>query len=473
MSASSTGTYTNPPDLDPHTWTLMRFTEYENPKGDLEWLIRKDGCMHCEDPGCLKACPAPGAIVQYANGIVDFISENCIGCGYCVKGCPFNIPRISAVDRKSYKCTLCSDRVAVGLEPACVKACPTGAIMFGSKTDMTAWAGERVEELKSRGFETPGSTIRRASAARMSCTCCITPTSRRSMRACRTIRTSACSSTPGRAFLKPLAVAGIVFTAVAGFLHWVVTGSNEVEDKDDEAAAEFIAKRVGGDRNEIPRRNDHPEHARRQGQPLDHRDLLRAVGGVRLVDVPSDAVLALGSCSAAASGRARSIPGSASCLSLSYAGLIVQFWRDNFWNRDDIAWLNSIFQVIENDEENIPEVGRFNAGQKFVFWSMALLVPALLLTGLVIWEAYFGDATPIETQRAAALIHSLVRRGGDHDLDHPRLRGDLGARIGARDDPRLRDARLGLAPSPQMVPPAGDDRLAGPEAEAEAMRPIS
>jgi hypothetical protein len=50
----------------------MRFTEYENPKGDLEWLIRKDGCMHCEDPGCLKACPAPGAIVQYANGIVDF-----------------------------------------------------------------------------------------------------------------------------------------------------------------------------------------------------------------------------------------------------------------------------------------------------------------------------------------------------------------------------------------------------------------
>ncbi len=84
----------------------MRFTEYENEKGDLEWLIRKDGCMHCEDPGCLKACPAPGAIVQYANGIVDFISENCIGCGYCVKGCPFNIPRISKVDHKSYKCTL-------------------------------------------------------------------------------------------------------------------------------------------------------------------------------------------------------------------------------------------------------------------------------------------------------------------------------------------------------------------------------
>ena len=150
------GSYTNPADLGPHTWTLMRFTEHENATGDLEWLIRKDGCMHCADPGCLEACPAPGAIVQYANGIVDFVSQNCIGCGYCVKGCPFNIPRISAADSKSYKCTLCSDRVSVGMEPACVKACPTGAILFGSKTDMRSWAGERVEDLKGRGFEKAG-----------------------------------------------------------------------------------------------------------------------------------------------------------------------------------------------------------------------------------------------------------------------------------------------------------------------------
>ena len=69
----------------------------------------------------------PGAIVQYTNGIVDFHEENCIGCGYCITGCPFNIPRLSKKDNKVYKCTLCSDRVAVGLEPACVKTCPTGA----------------------------------------------------------------------------------------------------------------------------------------------------------------------------------------------------------------------------------------------------------------------------------------------------------------------------------------------------------
>ena len=138
------GTYDNPRDMTDQSWTVMRYAEVETEERGLEWLIRKDGCMHCEDPGCLKACPAPGAIIKYANGIVDFHQENCIGCGYCVSGCPFNVPRISQKDSKAYKCTLCSDRVAVGLEPACVKVCPTGSISFGSKVDMQELAEERV-----------------------------------------------------------------------------------------------------------------------------------------------------------------------------------------------------------------------------------------------------------------------------------------------------------------------------------------
>ena len=89
------GVYDNPADLTDQSWTVMRFSEVEVTPGRLEWLIRKDGCMHCADPGCLKACPAPGAIIQYSNGIVDFHEENCIGCGYCIIGCPFNIPRLS------------------------------------------------------------------------------------------------------------------------------------------------------------------------------------------------------------------------------------------------------------------------------------------------------------------------------------------------------------------------------------------
>ena len=151
------GSYENPHDLTAEMFTLMRFEEWVNPDtSDLEWLIRKDGCMHCEDPGCLKACPAPGAIVQYSNGIVDFNHDNCIGCGYCVTGCPFNIPRISDTDHKSYKCTLCSDRVAVGQGPACAKACPTQAIVFGTKEDMKAHAETRIEDLKSRGYDNAG-----------------------------------------------------------------------------------------------------------------------------------------------------------------------------------------------------------------------------------------------------------------------------------------------------------------------------
>jgi len=150
------GVYDNPRDLTLQSWTVMRFSEVESNDGNLEWLIRKDGCMHCEDPGCLKACPAPGAIVQYTNGIVDFHQENCIGCGYCIAGCPFDVPRISKKDDRAYKCTLCSDRVAVGQEPACVKTCPTGAIVFGTKEDMKEHAAERIEDLKSRGFENAG-----------------------------------------------------------------------------------------------------------------------------------------------------------------------------------------------------------------------------------------------------------------------------------------------------------------------------
>ncbi len=151
------GSYNNPPDLTPASLTVMKFTEWVNPQSNqLEWLIRKDGCMHCADPGCLKACPAPGAIVQYSNGIVDFVHENCIGCGYCIKGCPFNIPRISKADNKAYKCTLCSDRVAVGQGPACAKACPTQAIVFGTKDDMKKHAEWRIKDLKSRGYANAG-----------------------------------------------------------------------------------------------------------------------------------------------------------------------------------------------------------------------------------------------------------------------------------------------------------------------------
>ena len=94
-------------------------------------------------------------------------------------------------------------------------------------------------------------------------------------------------------------------------------------------------------------------------------------------------------------------------LLISYSGLIIQFWRDEMWTRDDLAWMGAINRVLVNEEEGVPEVARFNAGQKFVFWAMALLVPVLFCSGLVIWEVYFSSYTTIEQQRVAVLIHSL------------------------------------------------------------------
>jgi formate dehydrogenase iron-sulfur subunit len=147
------GSYQSHEDLTPNTWDLMRFNEVELEDGDIAWLIRKDSCLHCEEPGCLLACPAPGAVVQYENGIVDFDEEKCIGCQYCVAGCPFDIPRFDSKTKKVYKCTMCVDRVSNGMEPACVKACPTGSIKFGTKEDMTIYGEEKVAKLKERGLQ--------------------------------------------------------------------------------------------------------------------------------------------------------------------------------------------------------------------------------------------------------------------------------------------------------------------------------
>jgi formate dehydrogenase iron-sulfur subunit len=228
--------------LSAQSWTLMRFTEYENPKGDLEWLIRKDGCMHCEDPGCLKACPSPGAIVQYANGIVDFHEENCIGCGYCVTGCPFDVPRISKKDKKAYKCTLCSDRVAVGQEPACVKACPTGAIVFGTKEDMQQHAAERIEDLQSRGFEQAGLYDPKGVSG--------THVMYVLHHADQPELYAGLPSNPRISPLvrlwkggtKPLALFAMAAAVAAGFLHFIGIGPNETHESDEETARRELEK---------------------------------------------------------------------------------------------------------------------------------------------------------------------------------------------------------------------------------------
>src|SRR5215469_501332 len=107
------GVYDNPADLTADSWTVMRFTEYQEEDGRLEWLIRKDGCMHCAEPGCLKACPSPGAIVQYSNGIVDFIEEHGIGCGCRVTSGWLTVSLLSNNEHEIEHGTQGADRVSV------------------------------------------------------------------------------------------------------------------------------------------------------------------------------------------------------------------------------------------------------------------------------------------------------------------------------------------------------------------------
>jgi formate dehydrogenase iron-sulfur subunit len=155
VKTQQTGSYQTLPTLHAEFWNLIKFNETEV-DGNFAWLMRKDQCMHCADPGCLSACPAPGAIVQYSNGIVDVNPDQCIGCGLCETGCPFDVPRFSATSGKMSKCTLCVDRTTIGLEPACVKACPTGCLHYGTKEAMVSLGNERVAQLKADGFANAG-----------------------------------------------------------------------------------------------------------------------------------------------------------------------------------------------------------------------------------------------------------------------------------------------------------------------------
>jgi len=97
-----------------------------------------------------------------------------------------------------------------------------------------------------------------------------------------------------------------------------------------------------------------------------------------------------------------------SVLLISFALLFVRFVSHNLWIRDDSRWMGSIGRVLANDEEHAPEVGRYNAGQKLVFWAMTLLILVLFASGVTIWDTYFFSYSTIEQKRIAQLVHSLA-----------------------------------------------------------------
>ena len=94
-------------------------------------------CHHCAEPECMHGCPV-GAYEKEANtGIVRHLDDQCIGCEYCILKCPFDVPKYSEKRGIVRKCDMCHQRLAVGEAPACVQACPTGAISI-VKVDVAA-----------------------------------------------------------------------------------------------------------------------------------------------------------------------------------------------------------------------------------------------------------------------------------------------------------------------------------------------
>lgn len=105
----------------------------------------KRQCMHCLEPACAAVCPV-GAIVKTPLGPVTYDAEKCLGCRYCMAACPFNIPKFEwdSPNPRIAKCTMCADRIAQGQLPACVDACPTGALKFGTRQELVAEAQARI-----------------------------------------------------------------------------------------------------------------------------------------------------------------------------------------------------------------------------------------------------------------------------------------------------------------------------------------
>jgi len=149
-----TGSHQNPADLGFFTFKLVRFSEIET-EGDPKWYFFPDQCRHCMEPPCMSTAESLGskAIARNeATGAIVFnpkIKVKPADLKSIRESCPYDIPRWDERIGVMAKRTMCSDRVKEGMPPACVKACPTGAMNFGDRKDMLEKANKRLAEVKA------------------------------------------------------------------------------------------------------------------------------------------------------------------------------------------------------------------------------------------------------------------------------------------------------------------------------------
>jgi len=109
-------------------------------------------CLHCEDPPCVSVCPTGASYKRVDDGIVLVDYDKCIGCKYCAWACPYGVRELDEQQKVMKKCTLCVDRIydlsleAGDRRPACVKACPTSARLFGDIHDPASEVSQAIRE---------------------------------------------------------------------------------------------------------------------------------------------------------------------------------------------------------------------------------------------------------------------------------------------------------------------------------------
>src|SRR3990172_2943939 len=144
--------YDNTGALSATNWRHVRFIERGSSlEGNMAWYMMSDSCKHCAQAGCLEVCPTH-ALMRTDLGNVVVQQDVCNGCRACIGACPYGVISYNKQTGRVNKCTLCDDRIQMGLETACAKACPTDSIVFGEGDQLRVTARQRVQTLKQLGF---------------------------------------------------------------------------------------------------------------------------------------------------------------------------------------------------------------------------------------------------------------------------------------------------------------------------------
>jgi formate dehydrogenase iron-sulfur subunit len=151
--------YDNTQGLGADTWRHVAFIEQRKVRSDpssgqtsdFRWLMASDVCKHCTHAACLDVCPT-GSLFRTEFGTVVVQEDICNGCGYCIPACPYGVIDQRKGDGRAWKCTLCYDRLTVGMEPACAQACPTESIQFGPLEELRGRADRRVSSMHDAGI---------------------------------------------------------------------------------------------------------------------------------------------------------------------------------------------------------------------------------------------------------------------------------------------------------------------------------